>query len=146
MVFAELTRGISQRLQQFRNRRILSLESHLGSWETNLSKASAEATLPRDERCASCSTTLLAVGICEHHALFGEAVDVWSSITHNSVAVTAKILNAYVISPNNEDIWLRCASFLRHADYPHSIGIRDTCNGGAGAGAVGEDHKLLRVE
>src|SRR6516165_580587 len=113
MVLAELSCCISQRLQQFRNRRVLSLQSHRSSRETNFSKAGAETTLPGDERRASCSTALLAVGICEHHALLSEAVDVRSLVPHNSMAVTAKILNTYVVSPDDEDIGLR-ARFLRH--------------------------------
>jgi hypothetical protein len=58
-----------------------------------------------DEGRATGSATWLRLMIAEHCAFLSYAVDIWSAITHRSVAVNAQIPEADVIAPNDQDVW-----------------------------------------
>jgi hypothetical protein len=87
MVLAELAGRIAERLEQFRDRRILCLKADRRARKSDLGEAGAEHALPGDECGAPCGAGLLAVGIGEPHPFIGDAVDVGGAIAHHPAAV-----------------------------------------------------------
>ena len=77
VILAKLTRGIAKRLQQFGDRCVLCLESHLGH-------PRAEAALSGDEGRAPCGAALLPIGVGETHPFFGDAIDTYYLLPHSS--------------------------------------------------------------
>jgi alpha-1,2-mannosyltransferase len=60
--------------------------------------------------------TLLAIGVGEHHAFLGEAIDVGCPVAHNTVTVTTKVVYTDVIAPDDQDVrlLLRLFHFFGH--------------------------------
>ena len=106
MVLAELSRRISQGLEQLGDRRVLGLQSDVGSRHPDLAQTRSVAALSGDERGAAGGAALLAIGIGEAHPLVGDAVDVRRAVSHQSVAVAAQVADSDVVSPDDEDVRL----------------------------------------
>src|SRR5262249_56803165 len=82
MVLAELAARVPQRLQQFRDRRIVRPQTNIGAWHPDLGQAGADRILAGDERSASGGAALLAVVIGEGRTFVADAVDVGGAIRH----------------------------------------------------------------
>src|SRR5262249_11539271 len=63
MVLPELSGGVTQRLQQFGDRRIFSLETKVGARQSHFSQTSANRRLTGNKSGASCRAALLAVPV-----------------------------------------------------------------------------------
>ena len=104
MVLAELPRGVAERLEQLRDRRVFRAEADVGAGHADLGEAGADRVLAGDEGRASGGAALLAVIVGEGDAFVGDAVDVGRAVAHLSAAVVADIPPADVVAPENEDI------------------------------------------
>src|SRR4029077_5347614 len=110
VVFAKLTGGITERLQQFRDGRVFRLKSESGAGHSDFSQAGAERVLAGDEGGTSSGAALLAVPVGESHSFLGHAVDVRRLVAHHPAAIVADVPHADVVSPENQDVRL----FLSH--------------------------------
>ena len=104
MVLPELSGHVSLRLQQFGNRRILTLQAFLGSWQAHFQEARPEAALSSDERCAPRCAGLFAIGVREEHALFRDAIYIGRPVTHHALVVGTDVPVADVIAPDDQDV------------------------------------------
>ncbi len=104
MVLAELSRHVSERLQEFGDRGILGAHALRSGRDAHFRQTRAIAGLPGDERRPPGGTGLLAVRIGEHHPFRGEPVDVWCLIAHQPAAVATQIRNTDVISPDDQNV------------------------------------------
>ena len=87
VVLAELTGGVTLRLQQLCDGRVLRLQAHIHARRANFRKTRAKYALSGDECRATRGAALFAVGIGEEHSLGGDAVDVGRSVAHHAAAV-----------------------------------------------------------
>ena len=113
MVFAELSRGITLRPQQFRHGGVQIANAFIRARQSDFGHPRAKGALAEHERGAAGSAALLAVVIREHDAFARDAVDVGCVIPHRPVIVRADVPGADVVSPNNHDVRLllgRCAA------------------------------------
>ena len=106
MVLAELTGGVSERLEHFRDRRVFRVKSDSGAGHADFGQAGADRVLTGDEARAAGRAALLAVPIGEGRPFSGDTVDVRGFIAHHTLAVMADVPIADIVSPNDEDIWL----------------------------------------
>src|SRR5882724_2299728 len=106
MVLAKLTCGITQRLQQFRSRRVFGLETDWRAWQSDFGETGPETALTGNERSSARSTALLTIGIGKHHAFLGEAINVRSVVTFYPAAIAAAVVDADIIAPDDEDVRL----------------------------------------
>src|SRR6266851_751 len=112
MVLAKLTGGVTERLEQFGDGRVVRLKSENGAGQSDFGQAGAERVLPGDEGCATGSAALLAVPVGEFDAFLGDAVDVRSLVAHHAIAVATDIPVADVIAPQDQKIRLLCSHDL----------------------------------
>src|SRR4051794_37698224 len=112
VILAELTGGISQRLQQLGNGRILLLKPDVGSWHSDFRQSGADRVLAANEAGAACGAALLRIIVGKGDAFFGDAVDVGRAIAHRSAAEMTDIPDTNVISPQDENVRL----LGRHVD------------------------------
>jgi hypothetical protein len=106
VVLAELAGGVAERLQQLGDRRILGLQADGRAGDADLAQPGPVHGLPGDERRPSSRAALLAVGVGEQHAFFGEAVDVGRAVAHQPAGVAAEVGLADVVAPDDEDVRL----------------------------------------
>src|SRR5262249_21536369 len=71
-----------------------------------LGQSSPVRILSADERCATCSATLLTVVVGETHTLRRDPVDVGRAVPHQTFAVAAHVRDPDVIAPNHQNVWL----------------------------------------
>ena len=113
MVLAELAGGIALVLQQLGDGDDLVGHADRRAGNADLRQSGAIDALSGDERRATRGAGLLAVGIGEHHALLGDAIDVRRLVAHQAVRVATQIRNADVVAPDDEDVRLvRFGHFL----------------------------------
>jgi hypothetical protein len=104
VVLAELAGGISQRLEQLGDRRILCGPADVGTGHADLAHPGAVHALSADERGATRRAALLTVGIGKPHSLVGDAVDVGRAIAPQAVAVATQIGDPDVVAPDHQDV------------------------------------------
>jgi len=106
MVLAELAGGITERLQQFRDRRIGRPKADISPGHTDLGEAGTDRVLTGDEGCAPGGAALLSVIVSESSALVANAVNVGRPVAHLAAIVVADVPPADVVAPENEDVRL----------------------------------------
>ena len=106
VILAELRGDVALLLEQIRDGRIFLLKAFLRSGQTDFQEAGAERRLARDESGPSRGAALLTIGIGEHSAFLGEAVDVGSLVAHHALIVRTDIPIADVVAPDDEDVRL----------------------------------------
>ena len=74
--------------------------------DADLGEAGAIDALPGDEGRAARGAGLFAVGIGEHHAFLGDAVDVGRLVAHEPVRIAAEVRDADIVAPDDEDVRL----------------------------------------
>jgi hypothetical protein len=104
MIFSKLTSGITERLQQLGNGRILRLKPDGRGRNTNLGEPGPIAALASDERGTTRSAGLFAVAIGETHSFLCDPVNIWRLIAHHSAAVARQVPNADVVAPDHQNI------------------------------------------
>src|SRR5262245_12421304 len=104
MILADLGSGIPLRLEQIGDRRIFFLHTRLGSGHANLRQPRSHAVLAGDKRGATGGAALLTVVVGEDHPVFGDAVDVWGPIPHQSAGVSADVRLTDIIAPNDDNV------------------------------------------
>src|SRR6185369_5978880 len=82
VILAELPAHVAERLEHFRNRRVLLTQAYVRPRQPDLCKPGADRRLPGDERRPSSGATLLAIPESEHRALLADPIDVRRPITH----------------------------------------------------------------
>lgn len=106
MVLADLSGGVTIRLEQFGDRRVLVLKALLGSRHADFQKTSPKWRLSQDERGSSCGAGLLRVIVGEQRAFLGDAIDVGRTAAHHAAVVGADIPDADVVSHDHDDVGL----------------------------------------
>ena len=106
VVLAELPVDVAERLQEFRDGRILRLKADIRTGQADLRQSRADRRLARDERRASGGAALLAVPVREHRAFVADAVDVRRAVSHHSAVVDARVEPADIVAHDHEDVGL----------------------------------------
>ena len=106
MVFAELSGGVAQILEQAANGRIELAHSHRCAGKAYLGKAAANAVLPRQKRRAARGARLLAVIVKELDPFSADTIDARRLVAHQAVRVRADVRDADIVTPDDQDIWL----------------------------------------
>src|SRR5690606_38539319 len=101
------------RLEQFRDGRILRLQTYGGAGYADLRETRAVSALAGDEGSAAGGAALLAVRVREAHPLVRDAIDVGRTVAHQSVAVAAQVRDPDVVPPDHEDVRLRAPVVVR---------------------------------
>ena len=104
VVLAELPGRVALVLQQVGDRRRPVRNAVIGARHADGQQAGAERVLAEDERGTTGGAALLRVGVGEHRAFFGDAVDVGRLVTHDAVVVGADVMDADVVAPDDEDV------------------------------------------
>src|SRR4051812_25774358 len=99
MVFAELTGGVAERLEQFRDGRVFRLKSHRSAGHSDFGQAGAERVLTTNEGCTPGGAALLAVEVGESDAFVGDTIDVRGLVAHHASAEVTDIPGTDVIAP-----------------------------------------------
>ena len=115
VVLAELAGGVSEALEDLRDRGILRLEAQRGAGHADLGEAGADRLLAGNEGGATGGAALLAVEIGEHRAVLRDAVDVRRPVSHEAVVVAADIEPADVVRHDEKNVRL---AGLRHLNAP----------------------------
>ena len=108
MVLPELARGVPERFEQFRDGRVLRLETDIGAGHADLGQARADRVLAGDERGPARRAALLPVVVGEGDPLVGDAVDVGRPVAHLAPVVVADVPPADVVAPQDQDVGLLC--------------------------------------
>ena len=104
VVLADLSRHVAQRLEQLGDRRILCLEALLSARQAHGSQAGAHGQLARDERGAPGSATCLRIGVEQHRAVAGDAVDIRRLRPHGPAVVGADVEPAQVVGEDGQNV------------------------------------------
>ena len=104
MVLAELTGGVAERLQHFRDGRVFRVQSDRCAGHADLGQAGADRVLTGDEARAAGRAALLAVPVGEGRPFLRDAVDVGGLVAHHALAVMADVPIADVVAPDDEDV------------------------------------------
>src|SRR5262245_58234096 len=104
MVLADLSGGITERLESFGNAHVLGAQADVGTGKSNLGETGADRRLSSDKCGASGSATLLAIPVGEHRAFPGDAVDVRRTVTHDPMIVGADIEPTDVVGHDHENV------------------------------------------
>ena len=106
VVLAELSGGVAEGLEHFRQRRRFRLQAERCAGPADRGHAAADGILSGDECGASGGAGRLGVMVGEHDALAGDTVDVRRPVAHGAVAIGADILPTDIIWKNDEDVGL----------------------------------------
>jgi hypothetical protein len=106
MVFTELTGGIAQRLEQLGDGRVSRFQTDGRTRNADLRKAGAQRALAGDERRPPRRAALLGVIVGEHHAFFGDAIDIRRLVAHQAKRIGADIGLADIVAEDDEDVRL----------------------------------------
>ncbi len=104
MVLAELAGGIAERLERLGDGDVFGLQSDRGAGNADLGETRAQYRLTGDERRTPSRAALLGVIVREHHAFFGDAVDVRRAVTHEAECIGADVGLADVVAEDHEDV------------------------------------------
>ena len=104
VVFTELRGGIALGLERLGNGDITFLQAHRRARYAHLGQAGAQRCLPGDERGAASGAAVLRVVVGEHHAFFGNPVDVGGFVAHHTHGIGADIGLANVIAKDHQDV------------------------------------------
>jgi hypothetical protein len=106
VVLAELTRGITHRLEHRRQGRCLCRQPEFGTGLPDRSHARTNRKLAGDEGSATRRAARLRIVIGEQHAFLGELVEIRCPPGHHSPVVRANIPDADVVSHNDDYVGL----------------------------------------
>src|SRR5579862_6013855 len=104
MVLAELCGDVTLLLEEIGDCRRPVGDSVRGTWKADGQQARPERVLSQNEGGATCRAALLSIGISEDRSFFRQAVNVGSSVAHHPKVVGTNVVNADVVTPNNEDV------------------------------------------
>jgi len=106
MVLADLRRGITVRLEQFGDRRVLVLQALAWRPACRLSTSRCGMGSVRDERGTPGRAGLLGVIIRKESAFFAMRSILGVLSTHHAAMVRADIPDAYVVGHDDDDVGL----------------------------------------
>ena len=106
VVLAELSGGVTERLECFRYRHVFCMEAHVGTRLADLRQAGADRRLPGDEGGAAGGATLLGVIVGENRTLSADAINVRRPVTHDAEVVGADVEPADVVGHDHKNVWL----------------------------------------
>ncbi len=104
VVLAELAGGVAERLEQLGDGGVFLLQADGGARHADLGQAGADRVLAGDETGAAGGAALLRVVIGKCDALFGDAVDVGSPVSHHAATEVTDVPDADVVAPKDEDV------------------------------------------
>ena len=113
MVFSELTRGVTERLEKFGDRGIFRAETNISPGHTDLGQPSANGVLAGYERGASRSAALLTVIVGEGNPLIGDSIDIGRAVSHLSAAVVTDVPPSDIVAPEYKNVWFFGFSHFR---------------------------------
>src|SRR5262245_5580928 len=117
VVFAELTSGITERLQQISDAGVFGPHAQRGTRDPDLAQAGAEYALPRNESGAACRAALLAVVVRKDHAFVGDPIDVRRPVSHHPFRVATQVGLPNIVTPYDKNVRLAlsaAAGFFFH--------------------------------
>jgi hypothetical protein len=129
VVFAELTRRITLRLENRRHGHVGLLPAFRSSGHAHLGHAGSERIGSPDEGGAAGRTALLTVIVREGKAFLRDSVDIGSPVTHQPAIVEADVRRPDVVAPDDQDVRLL---LLRRG------GLRQNCSAYRGKGHKNE--------
>ena len=106
VVLAELPGGVTLLLQQVGNRRGPIRQRRGRCRACRSSAAGAERVLTQDEGRPPGGATLLGVGVREHRPFAGDPIDVRRLVPHDPMVVGTDVVDADVVTPDDEDVRL----------------------------------------
>jgi hypothetical protein len=106
MVLAKLAGGVTQRLQQSGDRRIVSFETRVSSRHSDFGKAGSNWILASDEGGPPGRAALLPVVVGERRSFIADSIDIGSPIAHLTPVIVADVPPADIVAPKNEDVRL----------------------------------------
>jgi hypothetical protein len=112
VILAELTRRVTQILEQTADRRIKLAHAHRRAGKADFGHAAANAMLAREKGGPTGRAGLLCVILQKPQPLFGNAIDVGRFVAHQGVAVAADIGDPDIVAEDHQDVRLGLA--LRH--------------------------------
>ena len=104
VVFTELCSGVALGFERLGDGDIALLQAYRCSRYADFGQACAQRRLPGDKRRAPGGAAVLCVVVSEHHAFFGNPVDVGGFVAHHTHGVGADIGLANVITKDHQDI------------------------------------------
>ena len=113
MILAVLEGHVAAALQQIRNRRILRLQTKIGTRESDFQQPCTKRTLSSNECCSARRAALLSVIVGEERALLRDAVDVRRVIAHHAQVVGADVGVADIVTKDDENVGRFGAGCLR---------------------------------
>ena len=126
VILAELATGITERFQQFSQRRVFRLNAEVSARDAHLGQSSANGVLARDKCGASSGAALLAIIVSKDYPLIGDAIDIGCVVTHHAQTIATDIPVADIIAPNHEDIRLLSGMCCRaEAECPQQEWCKD---------------------
>jgi len=113
MVFADLGRGVTERLEELGDRCILVLDTLLGCRKADLQETGAEWRLTKNERGPSGCAGLLRVVIGEQCAFTGDPINVGRAAAHHAAVVGADVPDADIVRHDHDDVRFLCLRLSR---------------------------------
>src|ERR1035438_7210967 len=104
VVLANLSGGVSERLEQFGDCWVFLLQSKRRTRQPDGQQARTKRMLPRNKRGTPRRAALLSIVIGEEPPFIGYAVDVGRAPPHHSVMVGTNIPNADIIGHNHKNV------------------------------------------
>src|SRR4030095_9309940 len=104
VILAELTRDITERLEQLGDRRVLGPQTLVGARQPDLGQPGADRRLPGDESGPPGGAALLAIPVSEYRPFSGHAIDVGSAVPHDAQIVGTDVVPPDVVAPEDQDI------------------------------------------
>ena len=104
VVLAELSGGVPQRLEEFRDARIFRPQANVGPGQADFRQPGADGRLPGDERRAPGGAALLPVPVGEPRAFLGNPVDIRRLVPHDALVIGTRVEPANVVAHDDEDV------------------------------------------
>ena len=106
VVLAELSGRVALLLKEVGNGRRPVRDALRAARHADGQQARTERMLSEDERRPTGGAALLGVGVGEERPFFGDAIDVGGLVPHDAVVVRTDVVNADVVAPEDDDVWL----------------------------------------
>src|SRR5678815_3402984 len=108
MILSELSRNVTEWLEELGNRGIFGPQAQIGARETYFCQPGSNRRLSGNECGSSSRTALLSIPVGEERTFFCNAIDVRRAITHDAKVIGANVQPPDVVAPNDQNVWFLC--------------------------------------